>query len=58
MPVVIGDFEIVTEESPLPNRGAAGGEAQPVEQTYGVTPHEVELIIQRETERLARVQAY
>jgi hypothetical protein len=58
MPVVINDFEVVTEQAPHSERAATGGETPSTEQARGATPHEIELILQREKERLARVQAH
>ena len=57
MPVVINDFEVVADQPPS-TRSASGGEAQTPEQARGATPHEIELILRREKERLARVQAH
>jgi hypothetical protein len=59
MPVVINEFEAVVDQSAPPaTRSAASGDAQAAEQGRGATPHEIELILQREKERLARVQAH
>jgi hypothetical protein len=59
MPVVINDFEVVVDQpAPSSTRSAASSEAHPAEQGRGATPHEIELILQREKERLARVKAH
>ena len=58
MPVVINDFEVVTEQPPRSDRAATGGETPSAEQARGATPHEIESILRREQERLARVQAH
>jgi len=59
MPVVINDFEVVVDQpAPSSTRSAAGGEAPAAEQGRGATPHEIESILQREKERLARVKAH
>jgi hypothetical protein len=59
MPVVINDFEVVVDQPAASStRSASGGEAPATEAPRGATPHEIELIVQREKERLARVQAH
>jgi len=60
MPVVINEFEVVAEQpaSSSTRSASPSGEAPAAEQGRGATPHEVELILQREKERLARVKAY
>ncbi len=60
MPVVINEFEVVTDQ-PAPSsatRSASSSETPTAQQGRGATPHEVELIMQREQERLARVKAH
>jgi hypothetical protein len=57
MPVVINDFEIVSDQTPPAQPASASQE--PVQQTdRGATPHEVESILRRERDRLSRVQAH
>jgi len=59
MPVVINDFEVVVDQPAASStRSGSGSEAPAAEQARGATPHEIELILQREKERLARVQAH
>jgi hypothetical protein len=59
MPVVINDFEVVVDQpSSSATRSGSGSEAPAAEAPRGATPHEIELIVQREKERLARVQAH
>lgn len=59
MPVVINEFEVVADQAaPAATRSAASSEAAANEQGRGATPHEVELIVQHEKERLARVMAH
>jgi len=59
MPVVINDFEVVVDQSSSPaTRSASGSEAPAAQPGRGATPHEIESILQREKERLARVQAH
>jgi hypothetical protein len=59
MPVVINEFEAVVDQSAPPaTRSASSSEAQSAEQGRGATPHEIESILQREKERLARVKAH
>jgi hypothetical protein len=59
MPVVINEFEVVTDQAAPPaTRSASSSEAVANEQGRGATPHEVELIMQHEKERLARVKAH
>lgn len=59
MPVVINDFEVVVDQpAPSATRSAASGETPSAEQGRGATPHEIEAIVQREKERLARVKAH
>ena len=59
MPVVINDFEVVVDQ-PVPSstRSASSSEAPAAEQGRGATLHEIESILQREKERLARVKAH
>jgi hypothetical protein len=58
MPVIINDFEVVTEQSASPE-GSAGdtGEGQQAE-AKGPTPHQIEHIIERSRERQARLWAH
>jgi|KBSSwiStaDraftv2_1062776.scaffolds.fasta_scaffold1830899_2 hypothetical protein len=57
MPVVINEFEIVSEPAPAPRAESANQESsQPADQ--GATPHDVENILRREKERLLRVKAH
>jgi hypothetical protein len=58
MPVVINDFEVVVDQPSSSTRSASSGEAPAAEAPRGATPHEIELIVQREKERLARVKAH
>jgi hypothetical protein len=57
MPVVINDFEIISDQTP-PSQPASAAQ-EPAQQTNrGTTPYEVESILRREKERLSRVQAH
>jgi hypothetical protein len=60
MAVIINDFEVVSEPPPSEERGGAGGgEAEgQAGQAQGPTPHQVELIIEHQQERRARVWAH
>jgi hypothetical protein len=57
MPVVINEFEVVGDQPPDPRPESTAQEAPPSTQR-GATPHDVESILRREKERLARVQAH
>jgi hypothetical protein len=57
MPVVINEFEVVGDQPPDPRPESTAPEAPPSTQR-GATPHDVESILRREKERLARVQAH
>lgn len=52
MPVVINDFEVVSEPAPAPpeQESRTNAPAPP-------TPHEIEAIVRRQTERLVRIRA-
>jgi hypothetical protein len=56
MPVVISDFEVVVEPSPQPPPPAPefGAEAE----TVVLRPAEVEMLLERQAERAARVRAH
>jgi hypothetical protein len=57
MPVVINDFEIVSDQSPA--RGSESTTPAPTPPTGGgQTPHDLENILRHEKERLLRVQAH
>jgi hypothetical protein len=59
MPVVINEFEVVADEQAHPTQTAPATPQEPSAQAgRGATPHEVENILRREKERLARVQAH
>jgi hypothetical protein len=55
MPVVISDFEVIVE--PPPNDVAAAS-AQEGTAEVVLKPHEVELLLERQEERAARVRAH
>ncbi len=57
MSVTINEFEVVTE-APAAAPAAASGENAQATGKRGATPHEIEAILRREKERLARVQAH
>ena len=57
MPVVINEFEVVGEQPPAP-RTDSGAQESPAPSERGASPYEVESILRREKERLARVQAH
>jgi hypothetical protein len=56
MPVVVGDFEVVVDSpvAPPPEAAGAGADAEPVV----LTPAEVEMLLERQAERVARVRAH
>ena len=56
MTVVINDFEVVTEP-PAQNR-QADGDNNGQSQAQPPTPQEIERVVQRQTERQARVWAH
>ena len=56
MSVVINEFEVVAEP-PAPTSGGEVAEAAPAP-AAAPTPHDVEQIVRRQTERLARVWAH
>ena len=63
MPVIINEFEVVTEPPASPQAGTtrAAGEAQGAAQqlaTAALSPHDVESILHRQAERQARVWAH
>ena len=58
MPVVINDFEVVADEQAQSRQASSVAPESQVEETHGATPHEVENILRREKERLARVYAH
>jgi hypothetical protein len=55
MPVVISDFEVVVEP-PVPPPPAAEGSAET--ESVVLTPAEIELLLERQAERDARVRAH
>ena len=55
MPVVINDFEVVVEPPPHDEAAAGAQEGAP---DVVLTPHEVELLLERQEERAARVRAH
>ncbi len=55
MPVVISDFEVVVEPPPQPPVAA---ESQAETESAVLTPSEIELLLERQTERDARVRAH
>lgn len=57
MPVVINDFEVIGDQPAAPQQVSTAEEASP-QTGHGATPHDVENILRREKERLARVQAH
>lgn len=57
MPVIINEFEIVSDQAPSPQPASATQESTQ-QSNRGATPHEVENILRRERERLSRVQAH
>ncbi len=59
MPVVINEFEVVADQpAPAATRSASSNEAPAAQPGRGATPYEIESILQREKERLARVKAH
>jgi hypothetical protein len=55
MPVVVSDFEVIVEPPPNDESAARADEGKP----DGVLkPHEVELLLERQEERAARVRAH
>ncbi len=58
MPVVINDFEIVVDDQAQSTQPAPAPQESSSQTVPGATPHEVENILRREKERLARVQAH
>ena len=57
MPVVINEFEVVGEPPPAPSTAPAAQESAD-QAERGASPHEVESILRREKDRLARVLAH
>jgi hypothetical protein len=57
MPVVINDFEIITDDQRQPAQ-PADAQSSTIQTTHGSTPYEIENALRREKERLARVQAH
>jgi hypothetical protein len=55
MPVVISDFEVVVEP-PAPSPPAAESQAEP--ESVVLTPSEIEMLLERQAERDARVRAH
>ncbi len=55
MPVTINEFEVVVDP-PAPAAQPADSDRTPTP-PRGATPHEIETILRREQERLARVRA-
>ena len=56
MPVVINEFEVVPQpENPTPSQTMQSGSSEPA---GGLTPQDVEKIIQRDHERALRVWAH
>lgn len=53
MPVVVNEFEVVTEPGPPPVPTAPAGTNAPV-----MTPPDLERLLARHNERAARVRAY
>lgn len=58
MPVVINDFEVVVDEQPQSARPAPASQEPEAQTSRGAKPHEVENILRRAKERLARVFAH
>lgn len=57
MPVNINEFEVVVDP-PQPTTEAGTSEAASPANPRGATPYEVETILRRAKERLARLQAH
>jgi hypothetical protein len=57
MSVNINEFEVVIDP-PQPSAETAPSEAAPLTNPRGATPHEVESILRRTDERLARLRAH
>lgn len=55
MPVVISDFEVVVEPPPAP---AAPVEAPAETESAVLTPNELDMLLERQAERDARVRAH
>jgi len=55
VPVVISDFEVVVEPPPQPPSVVEGGGEL---ESAVLTPNEVELLLERQAERDARVRAH
>jgi hypothetical protein len=55
MPVVVSDFEVVVEPPPNDEAAAAAKESTP---DVVLKPHEVEMLLERQEERAARVRAH
>jgi hypothetical protein len=59
MPVVINEFEVVTEpQMPKPAEGTQPSDAKKPGQMQASTPHDIGQIIRHHRERIARVRAY
>ena len=57
MAVVISDFEVVVEPPPNDDSGARAAESGGA-QNVVLTPQEIELLIERQEERAARLRAH
>ena len=58
MAVVINEFEVITEPQPAGKPGGVPPETASQPPTTGPTPHDIERVIRRQKERLARVRAH
>lgn len=57
MPVVINDFEVVADDQAPPSESVPATQESSSQTAPGATPHEMENILRRAQERLARVRA-
>jgi hypothetical protein len=58
MAVIINDFEIIAPASPQNAAGAPAPEATAAPASARIEPHDIEQVMQRHKERLARLRAH
>ena len=64
MPLVINEFEVIAEPPAAPSPaqsapgGQTGGESAASASVAAISPHEIERVLRRSAERLARIWAH